>query len=297
MKRGFANTNEGQVYYYEIGKGPSLILLHPSPQSGRIFWRLVPKLSKYFRVIVPDTIGFGLSDPLPKGITIPRLAGAVLNVMDTLDVKNTHLFGFHTGNKIAAALASKWPDRIQGLILCGQTHSLIAEQSVRKIAFKPITDKYFSSIKQNHSAKQAATDHLEWATETFSDLARLWWDKRAIKEFGFTADLQNYLLARIMDLVQSKSSTSDIYTANFKFDFEAAIKKIKSPTLIIEIASAAEAHLGLQAEKLVAIMQNGTHTLIENGDREILEMRPNEINKLIKEFLFKNFLSPRFKNW
>ena len=58
MKRSFADTDKGQIYFYEQGEGPVLILLHPSPQSGRVYWRLAPELAHTFRVIVPDTLGF-----------------------------------------------------------------------------------------------------------------------------------------------------------------------------------------------------------------------------------------------
>ena len=73
MKRGFADTDKGQIYFYEQGEGPVLILLHPSPQSGRVYWRLAPELAQTFRVIVPDTLGFGLSDyrQMPRCLASP----------------------------------------------------------------------------------------------------------------------------------------------------------------------------------------------------------------------------------
>ena len=285
MKRGFANTDEGQIYYYELGEGRPLILLHPSPQSGRVYWRLAPELASRFRVIVPDTLGFGQSDPLPSGTSMPRLAHCVTQLMNHLQIDGSHFFGFHTGNKIATALAAGHAGRVDRLILCGQTHSLVPDQSARISAFGPITDRYFESKAAQQSADSAGLAHMQWATETFADFSRLWWDNRAIGEFGYTKELRRYLSARIMDLLQAKESTTEIYSANFEFDFEAALREIASPTLIIEVTSAAEAHLGAQAAPLAALMQNGTHATIEDGDREVLEMRTAEVHSLILDFL------------
>ncbi len=285
MKRGFADTDSGQIYFYETGEGPTLILLHPSPQSGRVYWRLAPELAKQFRIVVPDTLGFGLSDPLPPGTTMPKLASYITQLMDMLKVEKTHLFGFHTGNKIAAALASNHPDRVDRLILCGQTHSLVPDHAARISAFGPITDRYFESKTAELNAESAALAHMQWATEAFADFSRLWWDNRAIDTFGYTPELRRYLSARIMDSLQAKESTTAIYSANFDFDFEAALRAVVAPTLIVEVTSAAEAHLGAQAAPLAALMQDGSHATVEDGDREVLEMRTSEIRDLVLEFL------------
>lgn len=285
MKRGYADTREGQIHYTEAGHGPALMLLHPSPQSARVYWRLLPELAQNFRVVTPDTLGFGNSDPLPDGVTMPRIAGSVIDTMDALDIEKAHLFGFHTGNKIAAAAAAAEPGRVERMILCGQTHSLIPNQSTRIAAFGPITDRFFDSQKSEAAAENEAAAHMQWATEMFADISRLWWDKRAINEFGYSTELRRYLAARIMDLLQAKPSATAIYNANFNFDFEAALREITAPTLVIEVASAAEEHLGRQADRLAGLMQNGSSATIEEGDREVLEMRTAEILNLIKDFL------------
>ena len=285
MKRGYSDTREGQIYYMEAGVGPELVLLHPSPQSSRVFWRLMPKLARRHRVIAFDTLGFGRSDPLPEGITVERLGVSVNDAMSTLGIEQAHIFGFHTGNKIAVALAAECPDRVDRLVLCGQTHSLIAEQSARIAAFGPITDRYFEAKTAQAEADGAAAAYMQWATEMFADMSRLWWDKRAIAEFGYTPELQRYLAARISDLLEAKPSATAIYAANFKFDFEAALRRVASPSLVVEVSSRAEAYLGPQAERLAALMSDAHAHTIQEGDREVLEMRSEEVADLILNFL------------
>ena len=285
MRRGYADTGEGQMYYVEAGDGPPLVLLHPSPQSSRVYWRLMPRLAARFRVVAFDTLGFGRSDPLPDGITIPKLGLATCEAMLSIGIDQSHLFGFHTGNKIAAAIASQSPECVGRMVLCGQTHSLIADQALRIAAFGPITDRYFVSKKAQDTSASGAIAYKQWADEIFADFERLWWDERAIEEFGHTPELRRYLSGRIIDLLEAKPSAAAIYAANFDFDFEDALKRVSTPTLIIEVASEAEAHLGAQADRLVASMQNGAAATIEDGDREVLEMRSDEIFNLMTGFL------------
>lgn len=285
MKRGYADTREGQIHYTEDGIGPALVMLHPSPQSSRVYWRLIPRLADRYRVVTPDTLGFGSSDPLADGITMPRLAGSIAEMMDRLRIERAHIFGFHTGNKIAAALAADFPERVERLILCGQTHSLIADQKTRIAAFGPITDRYFASKAAEKAAASDTGAHEQWSAEMLDDMSRLWSDKRAVDEFGYTPDLRRYLSSRIMDLLQAKQSATAIYDANFNFDFEAALRRINAPALIVEIASAAEEHLGRQADRLAGLMPNAESATIEEGDREVLEMRTDEVLGLIVGFL------------
>ncbi len=285
MRRGYVDTKEGQIYFTEAGEGPALVLLHPSPQSSRVYWRLIPLLAQQFRVIAFDTLGFGRSGPLPDGITMARLGASVVDAMTVLDAEQAHFFGFHTGNKIAAALAADSPDRVNRLILCGQTHSLIADQSTRIAAFGPITDRYFEAKSAEAEANSVASAYVHWSTEMFADISRLWWDNRAVAEFGYTPELQRYLAARISDLLEAKPSATGIYAANFDFDFESALRRINAKSLIVEVASQTEAHLGPQAARLAALMPNARATAIHEGDREVLEMRTKEVADLILDFL------------
>ena len=100
------------------------------------------------------------------------LADCIAQLMDIVGVDKTNIFGFHTGNKIAAALASGHPNRVDRLILCGQTHSLVPDQSGRISAFGPITDRYFETKSAEQNAGNAAHAHMQWATEAFADFAR-----------------------------------------------------------------------------------------------------------------------------
>ena len=65
MKRGYADTPEGQVHYRTEGNGEPLLLLHKAGLSSDEFTEMLPFLGKKFQVIAMDVLGYGNTD-LPK---------------------------------------------------------------------------------------------------------------------------------------------------------------------------------------------------------------------------------------
>ncbi len=141
MRRGYVDTRHGQVHYREAGSGPPLVILHASPRSSRAFAGLMPLLATSHHVVAPDTLGFGESDPLPRGATIEMLADCMADLIVNLDLAPSAVFGLHTGNKIGAALAARAPDIVTRLIVCGMTHSLIADHAERERAIRALLSR------------------------------------------------------------------------------------------------------------------------------------------------------------
>src|SRR6185503_13326595 len=54
-----------RIAYQDTGSGPVVILAHCSGGSHREWASLVPELSTRYRVIVPDLLGYGASEPWP----------------------------------------------------------------------------------------------------------------------------------------------------------------------------------------------------------------------------------------
>ena len=117
--RGFAYTKHGNMEYRELGKGEQVVVfLHPTPSSSAFYNELLPLLDPGKRYIAITTMGYGQSDRPPQPYaTLEEFAQAVIWTLDELSIKKFSLFGAHTGSQIAMALAAKWPNRIEKLIL------------------------------------------------------------------------------------------------------------------------------------------------------------------------------------
>ena len=160
MKRGYADVSFGQVHYRVQGNGKPLILVHQSPRSSFEYRDLVTELSKTYTVYAPDNPGNGMSDPLPlKAPTMRDYAAALLEFMDAVNIKDTALYGYHTGGSITAAAAALYPDRIAVAVANGLA---ILEPDFRA----ELLERYLPEI---HPANDGS--HLSWLWKRIMDQA------------------------------------------------------------------------------------------------------------------------------
>jgi pimeloyl-ACP methyl ester carboxylesterase len=276
MRRGYADTRFGQIHYAGTGDGPPLLLLHPTPRSGRAFARLQALLSNGYRTLALDTLGFGNSDPLPPEASMPLLADSVAAAMDALDIGRAHVLGMHTGNKIAAALAARHPTRIDRLVLLGMTHSLVVARDSRDAAIHALVDQQLEGASEGPLSV--------WARR-WRDLAGVWWDDDIVARPGVSLDDLTHLAERASELAACGASIDPIYRANFAFDLAEALSAVSAPTLVVELATAAEAGLGDAGAQMAAALPDGRAVRIEEADRAALWWTPELIAKPVRAFL------------
>ncbi len=119
MRRGYADTDVGQIHYREQGEGDPVVMLHHTASSSITFHRVLPLLAKRFRAIAVDTPGFGASDgpgEIPGGMDF--YAGALAGLLDDLGLERVRLVGLRTGASVALELAATQPERVEKLVLC-----------------------------------------------------------------------------------------------------------------------------------------------------------------------------------
>ena len=119
IRRGFVDTPEGQLHYYESGDAslPPLILLHSTP-NPRLFHAVLPLLGKQLRAIAMDTPGYGDASRPPAPYTeVEQYARRIPQLLDGLSIERAHLLGHMTGAVFAAETAAMFPKRIDRLIL------------------------------------------------------------------------------------------------------------------------------------------------------------------------------------
>ena len=93
-------------FYRETGEGPLLFLLHPSPSHSGSMEPMMQLLGTHFRVIAPDTPGYGQSaslDPAPE--TIEGYLPFIEQLVTHLQADRILLYGTATGAQLAIAYA------------------------------------------------------------------------------------------------------------------------------------------------------------------------------------------------
>ncbi len=87
---------------------PVLVLLHGFPTSSYDWARVWPALSKRFRCIAPDLLGFGFSDkPTPHRYSIGEQADLVEGVLAALGVEQYHVLAHDYGDTVAQELLAR----------------------------------------------------------------------------------------------------------------------------------------------------------------------------------------------
>jgi pimeloyl-ACP methyl ester carboxylesterase len=112
-----AHVNGIKLYYEISGSGEPLVLIAGIGYDVWYWQRMLPGLSRHFRVIALDNRGIGRSDKPPGPYSAQLMANDSVGLLDALDIPQAHLFGHSMGCFIAQAMALDHPQRIKKLIL------------------------------------------------------------------------------------------------------------------------------------------------------------------------------------
>lgn len=112
-----------KVNYLDEGEGDVILLLHGSGPGVTAYanWRLlIPVLSKDFRVIAPDVIGFGYTDfPESFDATLTNWTDFLIRFMDSLGITKASFVGNSFGGGLSLAMAVKHPERVHRFVMMG----------------------------------------------------------------------------------------------------------------------------------------------------------------------------------
>jgi len=132
MDRLFAN---GTVNAAEIGEGTPLFLFHSLLSDRASFDAIAPKLSRSFRLIVPELPGFGRSQAVGGGLAeiADRMAEAV---KDAAGGDEAIVLGNGYGGFVALQMAIRHPEIASKLVLadCGAAFSEPGREAFRNMA-------------------------------------------------------------------------------------------------------------------------------------------------------------------
>ncbi len=116
----FARVNGWRMHYVDEGEGDPVVLLHGNPTWGYLYREVIPPLVHAGRrVIVPDMIGFGLSEK-PTREQAHSLDGHAANLtalMRQLDLTRITLVCHDWGGPTGLSFAMSNPERLRALVV------------------------------------------------------------------------------------------------------------------------------------------------------------------------------------
>jgi len=95
---------------------PTVLLLHGTPNSARMFREVVPALAQAAHVIAPDLPGCGESDALPA-VSFSAIGQAISELLDRLAIGPRFIYLHDWGAPVGLQIAMQAPERVLGLIV------------------------------------------------------------------------------------------------------------------------------------------------------------------------------------
>lgn len=118
----YLDLEAGRLHYVDEGEGPPIVMVHGTPTWSFLYRDLIRELSRTYRVIAPDLLGFGLSEkpgaaPAEEPYRPEAQAAYVEQLITTLGLRDLVLVVHDFGGPIGLSYALKHPDNVRGLVL------------------------------------------------------------------------------------------------------------------------------------------------------------------------------------
>jgi haloalkane dehalogenase len=116
----YADVNGWRMHYVDEGEGDPVVLLHGNPTWGFLYRDMIdPVVKSGRRVIVPDMIGFGLSEKPTReqAHTLDGHSANLASLMRQLDLKRIMLVCHDWGGPTGLSFAMNDPDRVRALTI------------------------------------------------------------------------------------------------------------------------------------------------------------------------------------
>ena len=209
VRRGYVDTEFGQVHYYAAGrKGPLLFLFHETALSGSEFVPALPLLGLSCRAIAIDTPGYGLSDAPDAPCDMEGMCARIFAAIQEFGDGPVILAGAHTGSSFALELAATTlKDRVTHVVMSGLALLTPDEiESFRSIISAPTIDSE-------------------------GDFLVAEWQKR-LQRWGDGAGLNDIYWATV-EQIKVYERFHWAFEAIFSHDAESALRNLSAPALFL----------------------------------------------------------------
>ena len=133
----FFDGNGFKMHYVDVGprQANPIILLHGEPTWGYLYRKFIPELSKSYRVVVPDMMGFGKSEtPQDKEYTLKTHVENLSRLIDNLKLTNITFVGQDWGGPITAAYSIRNLNKVKSFVLINTLFGYSKEERPKNLS-------------------------------------------------------------------------------------------------------------------------------------------------------------------
>ncbi len=183
-KRGrFISINNHSVFVIDEGSSSeTLVILHGYPTSSFDYYKILPKLTEKYRVIIHDHVGFGFSDkPQNYSYSLIDQATIALELWEKLGIKKVTLLAHDYGTSVATEILARHNNNeidleIDNLILCnGSMHIELAQMRTIQNLLKGRFGKYVAMLTNfTIFSKNLRNVYFDKSKVTKDELRQMW---------------------------------------------------------------------------------------------------------------------------
>ena len=283
--QGFSENSGVKIFYRDYGPkdGDPILMVH-GLGAQLVHWpiHLINFLqSNNFRPITYDNRDVGLSSrflntpsfvldyvkyflrlPIKSEYTIDDMARDGINLLDTLNIKKTHIFSTSMGGMIAQIISAQYPERVKSFTLIASTASTPSPTNAPKKAVRDI---------MMERSKNPNASHEEILEREIRMVSLIGMDGRIVDTPEFREET-----IRNLDRAQDGSGYArQLLSILASKDRLKKIQKIKAPTLIIHGKNDPMIHVK-NAYKMHKLIPHSKLKIIENM-RHLIE--PEVLNQ------------------
>ena len=105
------------IFTIDEGEGEPIVLLHGLFSTSYSYRKIIPQLSKSYRVIAPDLPGIGFSEKSEEKYSHRMLANFFYHFLNQVSEARVHLVAYDYGCAVAFLLLNEHPEKIKSLTL------------------------------------------------------------------------------------------------------------------------------------------------------------------------------------
>jgi pimeloyl-ACP methyl ester carboxylesterase len=182
-KGQFISINKHSLFVIDTGNAKeTLVILHGYPTSTYDYYKVLPELSKHYRVILHDHLGFGFSDkPLDYSYSLKDQATNALEIWNHLGLKKVTLLAHDYGTSVATEIVARHNNNeidldIDKLILCnGSMHIELSQLRTIQKLLKGRFGKYVAKLTNYFIfSKNLQNVYFDKTKVTKEELQQMW---------------------------------------------------------------------------------------------------------------------------
>ncbi|WP_350291524.1 alpha/beta fold hydrolase [uncultured Croceitalea sp.] len=222
-KSRIVTIDDQKLHFYTMGKGPALVMMHPSPSSAESLLPLAKELAENFTVFCVDTPGYGKSDPLVKKPENLRDYTRFLNkAFFKLGLEKPALYGSATGAQLAIRYGLEYPEAVSHIFLDNSAHF---DDDLRDKVLK----NYFPDLTPKING-----NHLDIIWTMVSQMFQFFPWCFTTEEYALNRPQMPLVVLQMvaMDYLKAGEHYNVAYMAAFKHEKGEFVQQLKIPTTI-----------------------------------------------------------------